>query len=257
MRSGDPTRVEALDAHAPGVVLLHGIGCSSRSLGKLQRALQQAGFATLNLDYPSRRKPLDLLAGHIHPAVADFAKRNTAPIHFVGHSMGGLLVRVYIANYRPMRLGRVVMLGTPNAGSEVADLLRGISLYRSFFGPAGLQLTTDLDDMLKSLPALDYAVGIVAGNRSIDPISSTFILPRPNDGRVSVASSKLDGMADHITIKAFHAGLPRHRIAIDQTIAFLREGCFDAAHDTCSTARDRTNTNGVVLAKARTHNPRP
>jgi pimeloyl-ACP methyl ester carboxylesterase len=228
VRSGDPTRVEALDAHAPGVVLLHGIGCSSRSLGKLQRALQQAGFATLNLDYPSRRKPLDLLAGHIHPAVADFAERNTAPIHFVGHSMGGLLVRVYIANYRPARLGRVVMLGTPNAGSEVADLLRAISLYRSFFGPAGLQLTTDLDDMLKSLPALDYAVGIVAGNRSIDPISSTFILPRPNDGRVSVASSKLDGMADHITIKAFHAGLPRHRIAIDQTIAFLREGRFNA-----------------------------
>jgi pimeloyl-ACP methyl ester carboxylesterase len=226
--SGDPTRLEALDAPAPGVVLLHGIGCSSRSLGKLQRALQQAGFATLNLDYPSRRKPLDLLAGHIHPAVADFAERNTAPIHFVGHSMGGLLVRVYVAKYRPLRLGRVVMLGTPNAGSEVADLLRGLSLYRSFFGPAGLQLTTDLDDMLKSLPALDYAVGIVAGNRSIDPISSTLVLPRPNDGRVSVASSKLDGMADHITIKAFHAGLPRHPVAISQTIAFLREGRFDA-----------------------------
>jgi pimeloyl-ACP methyl ester carboxylesterase len=197
-------------------------------MGKLQHALEEAGFATLNLGYPSRRKPLDLLADHIHPAVKDFAERNTAPIHFVGHSMGGLLVRVYVAKYRPARLGRVVMLGTPNGGSEVADLLRGLSLYRSFFGPAGLQLTTDLDGMPKSLPALDYAVGIVAGSRSIHPISSTLILPRPNDGRVSVASSKLDGMADHITIKAFHAGLPRHRIAISQTITFLREGRFDA-----------------------------
>jgi pimeloyl-ACP methyl ester carboxylesterase len=237
---GNPTRLLSSEACSPGVVLLHGIARTSRSLGKLEHALQQTGFATLNLGYPSRRKPLDQLADHIHPAVADFAERNNGPIHFVGHSMGGLLARVYVAKYRPARLGRVVMLGTPNRGSEVADLLKGLYLYRSFYGPAGLQLTTEPDHMLKSLPALDYAVGIVAGNRSIDPISSHFILPRPNDGRVSVASSKLDGMADHITIKAFHAGLPRHRIAINQTIAFLREGRFNAAHDTCSTARGRS-----------------
>ena len=223
---GDPTRLLSREACSPGVVLLHGIARTSRSLGKLERALQETGFATLNLTYPSRRKSLDLLADHIHPAVADFAERNQGPIHFVGHSMGGLLARVYVAKYRPRRLGRVVMLGTPNRGSEVADLLQRLSLYRSFYGPAGLQLTTNLDPMLKSLPSLDYAVGIVAGNRSIDPISSHLILPRPNDGRVSVESSKLDGMAGHITIKTFHAGLPCHRIAIHQTIEFLREGRF-------------------------------
>jgi hypothetical protein len=118
------------------------------------------------------------------------------------------------------------MLGTPNGGSEVADLLQGLALYRKFYGPAGQQLTTHLDSVLRSLPALDYAVGIIAGNSSIDPISSILIVPRPNDGRVSVQSSRLDGMADHITIKASHNGLLRHRIAIDQTIAFLREGRF-------------------------------
>jgi pimeloyl-ACP methyl ester carboxylesterase len=222
----EPTRLQAPDARSPGVVLLHGIGCTSRSLGKLQQALQQAGFATLNLDYPSRSKPLDLLAEHIHPAIVDFAERSNGPIHFIGHSMGGLLARVYLAKHRPPQLGRVVMLGTPNGGSEVADLLKGISLYRLFYGPAGLQLTTNLDGTLKSLPTLDYAVGIVAGNRSIHPISSTLILPKPNDGRVSVQSSKLDGMADHITIKAFHAALPRHPVAIGQAITFLREGRF-------------------------------
>jgi pimeloyl-ACP methyl ester carboxylesterase len=224
-----PASSQSSNARVPGVVLLHGIACTSRSLGRLERALQQAGFATLNLGYPSRKKPLDLLAEHIHPAVQDFAEQNNGPLHFVGHSMGGLVARVYVARYRPARLGRVVMLGTPNGGSEVADVLKGLSLYRLFFGPAGLQLTTDLDGTLTSLPAVDYAVGIVAGTRTIHPISSTLILPRPNDGRVSVESSKLDGMADHITVKAFHARLPRHRVAINQTIAFLQEGRFRAA----------------------------
>ena len=69
-------------------------------------------------------------------------------------------------------------------------------------------------------------MSIIAGNSSIDPISSILIVPRPNDGRVSVESSRLDGMTDHITVKASHNGLLRHRIAIDQTIAFLQEGRF-------------------------------
>jgi pimeloyl-ACP methyl ester carboxylesterase len=225
----DPTGLQSPDAPSPGVILFHGIARTSRSLGKLDRALRQAGFATLNLDYPSRRKPLDLLADHVHPAVADFAGQNPGTLHFVGHSMGGLLARVYVARHRPAELGRVVMLGTPNGGSEVADLLQGLAFYRRFYGPAGQQLTTHLDGVLRSLPDLDYAVGIIAGNSSIDPISSILIVPRPNDGRVSVESSRLDGMAGHITVKASHNGLLRNRLAIDQTIAFLREGRFKSA----------------------------
>src|SRR6202007_2366572 len=122
--------------------LLHGIGSTSRSMRKLERSLQQAGLATLNLTYASRRKPLEVLAEDIHPATAEFSEAIRGPLHFVGHSMGGLLARVYVAKYRPSRLGRVVMLGTPNGGSEVADLLQRSLLYRSFCGPAGLQLTT-------------------------------------------------------------------------------------------------------------------
>jgi len=221
-----PTDIARADARAQGVVLLHGIARTSRSMRKLESALQQAGFATLNLGYASRTKSLELLAQDIHPAIDDFAGTLAGPVHFVGHSMGGLLARVYVAKHRPRQLGRVVMLGTPNNGSEIADLLQRLSLYRSFYGPAGLQLTTRPDSQLTALPALDYAVGIVAGNRSIAPVSSLFILPRPNDGRVSVASSRLDGMADHITIKACHPGLLYHRAAISQTIAFLQQGRF-------------------------------
>jgi pimeloyl-ACP methyl ester carboxylesterase len=218
--------LRSTDDSIAGVVLLHGIARTSRSLNKVESALRQAGFATLNLDYASRRKPIEALAEEIHPPIAAFAKLHDAPIHFVAHSMGGLLARRYLAIHRPPGLGRVVMLGTPNAGSEVADLLRGLSLYRAIYGPAGLQLTTHQPSVLAGLPPPDYDVGIIAGCRSIAPTASLLVLPRPNDGRVSVASSKLANMADHIIVKASHTGLPRHPDAIAQTIAFLQAGKF-------------------------------
>jgi pimeloyl-ACP methyl ester carboxylesterase len=181
-----------------GVVLLHGISRTARSFGKMETALVGAGFVTLNLDYASRRKPLSALAEDIRPAIKRFAEGIDGTIHFVGHSMGGLLARVYLAKYRPQRLGRVVMLGTPNGGSEIADGLKNFLPFRAWFGPAGQQLGTERDAATHALlPPIDYPVGIVAGNRSVDPLASVF-LPRPHDGRVSVANTKLDGMVDHV-----------------------------------------------------------
>jgi pimeloyl-ACP methyl ester carboxylesterase len=214
-------------APAPGVVLLHGIGVGSWTLMKMERTLRRCGFATLNLGYASRRKPLEALAEDIHAPIADFARSCSGPIHFVGHSMGGLLARLYVERHRPARLGRVVMLGTPNGGSELADLFLDFPLYRIVLGPAGMQLSTATDPVLAGLPPPDYPVGIIAGCRTIAPFTSTFILPRPNDGRVSVASSKLVNMADHITIRASHGGLTIRRDAIDHTISFLNTGRFN------------------------------
>ncbi|WP_245502237.1 esterase/lipase family protein [Bradyrhizobium betae] len=228
MREAQHTVVAPADTRCDGVVLLHGIGVGSWTLKKLERTLQRRGFATLNLDYASRKKPLEALAEEIHTPIAAFAEQRDGAIHFVAHSMGGLLARVYISRHRPARLGRVVMLGTPNGGSEVADLLKDFSIYHAAFGPAGLQLTTAQAPVLAALPSPDYAVGIIAGCRTIAPIASAFVLPRPNDGRVSVASAKLADMDDHIVIKASHTGLPRNTTAIEQTIAFLRDGCFQA-----------------------------
>lgn len=120
-----------------GVVLLHGISRTSRSFQKMQTALEAAGFATLNVGYASRSKPIEALAEDIHPAVERFAESLDGSVHFVCHSMGGLLARVYVARHRPQRLGRMVMLGTPNGGSEIADRLKHIGVYRAWFGPAG------------------------------------------------------------------------------------------------------------------------
>ena len=209
-----------------GVVLLHGISRTALSFRKMQVALERAGFATLNLDYASRRKPLEALAEDIHPAIQRFADRIDGSVHFVCHSMGGLLARVYIARHRPKRLGRVVMLGTPNSGSEIADRLKNFGPYRAFFGPAGQQLGTQRDDAINALfPPLDYPVGIVAGNRSIDPLAGK-MLPKPHDGRVSVENTRINGMADHVLVDTSHPWLVRNSVAVAQTIAFLQDGTF-------------------------------
>jgi pimeloyl-ACP methyl ester carboxylesterase len=219
-------RPTSANATPDGVVLLHGISRTTRSFRKMQTALEGCGFATLNQDYASRRKALEALAEDIHPAIQRFADGIDGSVHFVGHSMGGLLARVYIARYRPKRLGRVVMLGTPNSGSEIADRLKNFGAYRAFFGPAGQQLGTQRDAAVEALfPLVDYSVGIIAGNRSIYPITSAF-LPKPHDGRVSVTNTKLDGMTDHVVIAASHPWLVRNGEAIAQTIAFLRDGKF-------------------------------
>jgi pimeloyl-ACP methyl ester carboxylesterase len=195
----------------------------------MRAAIEAAGFTTLNVGYASRRKTLETLADDIHPAIQRFADATDGSIHFVGHSMGGLLARVYLTKYRPKRLGRVVMLGTPNGGSEIADRLKEFSPYRAWFGPAGQQLGTIRDAAFNAiLPPVDYPVGIIAGNRSVYPLTS-MLLPKPHDGRVSVENTKLDGMADHIVMGASHPWLPRNAAAIGQTIAFLRDGRFDRA----------------------------
>nr|WP_249140335.1 alpha/beta hydrolase [Bradyrhizobium arachidis] len=192
----------------------------------MELAIEHGGYATLNLDYASRRKALEELAEDIHPAIELFAGALGGSVHFVCHSMGGLLARVYLARHRVQNLGRVVMLGTPNGGSEIADRLKNSYPYRTFFGPAGQQLGTHRDAATAALlPQIDYPVGIIAGDRSIYPVTGA-LLPRPHDGRVSVANTKLDGMTDHVVVHATHPWLMRNDEAIAATIGFLRDGRF-------------------------------
>ena len=138
-------------------------------------------------------------------------------------------MRVQLARRRPMRLGRVVMLGTPNGGSEVADLMRDWRIYRGIFGPAGQQLVTDQNpELVRSLGTVDYPLGIVAGGRPLHAAAAALLLPGPNDGKVTVASTRLAGMTDHIVVHTSHTRLIRHPRAIAATLAFLRGGRFSA-----------------------------
>ena len=213
-----------------GVVLLHGIARTSSSMRPIQRALEAAGYAVLNLDYRSRHLPLDALADAVHPAMARFADGLAGETHVVAHSMGGLLARVYLARRRPARLGRVVMLGTPNGGSEMADLLGGWPPYRLVFGPAGQQLVTAQNpDLRAAFGVVDYELGILAGDRPLAPRLAALIMPGANDGTVTVESTRVAGMADHLVIATSHTGLLSDPDAKRATVLFLRSGRFDTA----------------------------
>lgn len=203
---------------------------------RLERALAHAGYRTLNLDYDSGRKSLDVLSDEIHPKIERFVAQQAGRVHFVTHSMGGLLARLYLSCRRPPQLGRVVMLGPPNDGSAVADLLHRRSLFRLVFGPAGQQLTTRHAIVLRQLcgPS-DYEVGVIAGTRSLNVISSALVFHELNDGKVSVRSTRLDGMADHIALPVTHTFMMRDPAVVAATMAFLRNGRFRADETTPST----------------------
>lgn len=218
--------------HMDGIVLLHGIARRSGSLGALESALKGDGYATLNLDYPARRSRIEDIVSFAHGPIARFGAACDGQLHFVTHSMGGLVARACIARHRPERLGRVVMLAPPNEGSEIADLLHDNPLYRAFFGPAGAELGTQRPDSLcRILGEIDYPLGIIAGDRSLYPLSS-LLLPGADDGRVSVERTRVAGMSDHITIHATHPLIMRHREAIEQTRHFLKHGRFRRADAT-------------------------
>lgn len=207
-----------------GVVLLHGIFRTHRSMEGLAKHLRNEGFSVLNLGYPSTKHSIEILAAHLHPKIDSFAKECTR-LHFVGYSMGGLLIRAYLKAYPVSHLGRIVMLGTPNQGSEVADFISSWRLYRWLYGPAGQQLGTKTFPLACLHDTLPCELGVLAGSRSLDPISS-YIIGIPNDGKVSIKSTKLAGMKEHKVIKATHTFFPHNRTAWKQATHFLKNGRF-------------------------------
>jgi len=213
-------------ANGETVVLLHGIGATARSMRPLEVFLREEGYLVLNTGYPSTKHRLDVLADIVIEATRDAICKSTGPVHFVAHSMGGLVTRAIITRDRPAKLGRVVMLGTPNHGSEVADLLGNLAAFKRIYGPAGQQLlTSTLADVQAQVPEVDFELGIIAGTRTIDPLGS-YVIGKPSDGRVSVESTKLAGMSAHLTLPVTHTFMPRNRQVIREVHKFLKTGQF-------------------------------
>lgn len=209
-----------------GVVLLHGMARTRASMRRMESALMQAGFVVENVDYPSRTAGVERLADDaIRAALTSPRLARCTAVHFVTHSLGGILVRSYFSRHDPGRLGRVVMLGPPNQGSEVVDRLRGWWLFGKLNGPAGSELGTGPDSIPSRLGPVTFVLGVIAGDRSINWINSTMI-PGKDDGKVSVERTKVAGMKAHLVIPATHPFLMQNRTAIESTIRFLRTGSF-------------------------------
>jgi hypothetical protein len=193
-------------------------------MNKMEKELSEEGYTVVNFDYPSTRHNIGGLAKDYLPNAVAQCKPNVI-INFVTHSLGGIVLRKYLNDNKLKNLGRVVMLGPPNKGSEIVDKLKNVPGFEFINGPAGLELGTDKKSVPNLLGAVSYPVGIIAGSSTINPILSQ-MLPNPDDGKVSVENTKLEGMADHITLAVSHPFLMRNDEVIKQVKRFLKTGKF-------------------------------
>ncbi len=210
---------------AEQVVLLHGLGRTESAMLVLENSLAGAGFEVHNIGYPSNDETPAQLVARVSAAINDCCANNDRTVHFVGHSLGGLLIRAYLAAGLPDNLGRVVLLGTPNHGSELADLEDGLpGTMLELAGPTAQMLGTGPDGFAASLPPPDFEVGVIAGTR--DALVTNEWLPLPNDSMVSLESAKLEGMSDFREFNLTHWGLRNNPAVAEATIAFLNAGRF-------------------------------
>jgi len=216
-KAGDPTEC---------VVLLHGLNRSWRAMQPMAESLRKAGFSTANVDYPSQAGSVEILAPlAVESGLQECRRAGAERIHFVTHSIGGILLR-YSHQQNPIPdLGRVVMLAPPNQGSEVIDITRGWPTTGIFAGKAGMQMGTDANSIPAQLGPVDFELGVIAGTSTINPFMSA-MLPNPDDGKVSVANTKVAGMDDFLIVGRSHHYIISSDIVMRNTAAFLRSGSF-------------------------------
>lgn len=190
----------------------------------MAQSLERDGFRVVNLGYPSRERAIDELVDSLHATLAACCARG-GPVHFVTHSLGGILIRAYVDAHGVERIGRVVMLSPPNGGSEVVDRLGGLGPLEWLLGPTFVELRTDSAALPSRLGPPGFEVGVIAGERSVNPLFSWW-LPGPDDGAVTVESARLDGATAFLVVPYSHTFIMRKEEVIEQVSAFLRTGRF-------------------------------
>jgi len=207
------------------VILLHGLGESPLIMSALEVALKKAGYDVSNVAYPSTKYTIEtLLETYVEPLLGRWPEAEK--VHFVTHSLGGVLLHAALQKKKPANLGRVVMTAPGLHGSEAIEVYRHNWFYRTLFGPASLQSGTGRDAFARKLVNhADYELGVIAGCVPLDLLSMLFV-PWPHDGKISVMRTRLRNMADHIVLPTSHDFTSNDPLAIWQVLHFLKHGHF-------------------------------
>ena len=203
------------------VILLHGLGRTRWSMTVPRLRLASAGYRPVVITYPSRRLPIEELAAHVDSRIP---RLEQGSVHFLTHSLGGIVVRQLLRERGPRRLGRVVMLAPPNRGSQLAEKFLAIPLFGAATGPAGRQLGTSASSAPLRLGPVDFDLGVIAGNRPATPLHR--LIPEESDGTVAVSETQVEGMKDFLVVRRGHTFIMNDPQVIDQAIHFFRQGCF-------------------------------
>lgn len=209
------------------VILLHGLGRSHYSMSSLEFKLKQYHYIVVNRDYPSTQKSIEENANQSIPLMINQClKYHSDHINFVTHSLGGIILQEYLQNHTIPKLSRIVMLGPPNHGSQLADLLHNNRLFKWITGPAGQELTTLKSSVPNQLHLNHpYQIGVIAGNFNFIPLSR-FIFHEDNDGKVAVSSTKITKMTDFIVLPVSHTFMMNNALVQQQILSFLDSGKF-------------------------------
>jgi len=205
------------------VILVHGIIRSSKSFSRMRDELEQSGFTVIGFDYPSTQVTIHESAEYLRRVVKSL--EHVTEINFVVHSMGGLLVRTYLKQDPDPRIRRMVMLGVPNHGANMANVVQNNPLFKLLFGPAGQQLIEDPEGFIAGLPTPQFDFAVIAGARGTEDGWNPLI-DGDDDGTVEVENTRLPGAADFMTVNGMHSFLMDREDVIDAACRFLTTGAL-------------------------------
>lgn len=225
--AADTTQSAQIDPEC--AVLLHGLWRTELSMKGLQWELEEAGYTVANVTYPSLSYPIEELAlMAVEEGLEECWAQGLQHIHFVTHSLGGILLRQYLTGRDIPGLHRVVMLGPPNQGSQAADYVYSLEILQPFMPMAVEQLGTGEQSVPLRLGPVSFELGIIAG--TVNRREGLPGVPQgASDGTVAAAETVVPGMLDYLELPVTHSFMMWNDTVLRQVLHFLRYGTFRRA----------------------------